>query len=88
MVMIKMFEWNKSFFPLENYKIFKNCRVIYRFSILITIKEINISSINQCPRGKTERVASGSGNASGGGGTNVEDHRSMAAAHWDHSKFG
>ena len=34
----------------------------YRSSILITInKEINISSINRCLRGKTVRVASGRG---------------------------
>ena len=45
----------------------------YRFSILITInKEINISSINLCPRGKTVRVALGrGGDASGGGETNT-----------------
>ena len=65
---------DKSVFPLVNYyKIFNNRRVIYQFSILITInKEINISSINRCPRGKTVGFASGrGGNASGGGGTNV-----------------
>ena len=46
----------------------------YRFSILITInKEINISSINLCPRGKTVRVALERrvGDASGGGDTNT-----------------
>ena len=48
-------------------------RAIYRFSILITInKEISISSINRCPRGKTVRVASGrGGNAFRSGDTNV-----------------